>query len=84
MLRRSAIFLAFLMTGCSTAPLADFLDWVHPGKLEKGQFHGGVESAPVIDAPITPPPPVVPVAPAPGGPPPSLTPWPPPSPPGAY
>jgi hypothetical protein len=81
MLRRAAVLLAFLTTGCSTAPLADFLDWVHPGKLEKGQYHGGVDPAPPIPAPLAPPPVVVPVPAAPPAPP---TGWPPPPPAGGY
>jgi hypothetical protein len=32
-MRRIAVLLVFVSAGCSTAPLADFLDWVHPAKI---------------------------------------------------
>ena len=59
-MKRAAILLLFL-TGCSTAPLADFLDCVRPGRLgpERTPPYGGV-SAP---CPVGPPAPVIGVAP---------------------
>ncbi len=42
-MRRSALFL-LLMTGCSTAPVADVMDYFSPGRLDKPQVtpYGGV------------------------------------------
>jgi hypothetical protein len=51
MRRGLTILLALMLSGCSTAPVADFLDWVHPGKLPAGQYHGGVEATPTIALP---------------------------------
>jgi|GEM_PF-1349750 len=67
--------LTLLLSGCSTAPLADVLDHLKPGRLEPGQTapYGGVCNphpggpAPTVAGPI--PPPVFPTAPAPTAPP---------------
>jgi hypothetical protein len=55
---RKLLFLLLLLSGCSTAPLADTLDWCKPGKIEGVvPTYGGVCSP-------GPPAPVVPAAPA--------------------
>ncbi len=42
-----------LLTGCSSAPVADLMDWLRPGKLEPAPgYHGGVGT----QEQITPPP----------------------------
>lgn len=41
-MHRTAVFLLTFITGCSTAPVADFMDWVKPGKLPAGAASGGV------------------------------------------
>jgi hypothetical protein len=42
-MKRLTLFL-LLITGCSTAPVADLLDYLSPGKLEQGKVapYGGV------------------------------------------
>ncbi|HEY8506656.1 MAG TPA: hypothetical protein VIL46_18885, partial [Gemmataceae bacterium] len=56
---RTAIALVGLVTGgCSTAPVADFLDFACPGRLSPAAgrpFHGGV-IVPGLPAPEAPPP----------------------------
>lgn len=57
-----------MVTGCSTAPLADLLDRTHPGQLEPGGVHGPfrggvappVEPVPFAPAPLELGPPVAP------------------------
>jgi hypothetical protein len=46
--------LLLLLTGCSTAPLADFLDFVRPGRLgpERVAPYGGVNAPRQVGAPI--------------------------------
>jgi hypothetical protein len=80
--RQSRWWLAMMMltpVGCTTSPVADFLDWARPGRLEResGPVHGGVEPAvpPSLvppSAPAAPPLPPLPDAPPhePAGPPP--------------
>ena len=54
--------LLLLLVGCSTAPVADLLDYFSPGKLEQGKVapYGGVcgpqqvGSGPVVAAPAQP------------------------------
>jgi hypothetical protein len=45
-----------LLTGCSSAPVADLMDWLRPGQLEPAPaYHGGVGSQQQIAAPLPPP-----------------------------
>ena len=72
---RKLMFLLLVSSGCSTAPLADTLDYCKPGKIEPGLAPyggvcnprpGGLGAAPV--APAAPAPgPVLPPPPPPGG-----------------
>jgi hypothetical protein len=64
-MRRAAVLFFLLLTGCSTAPLAGFLDAVRPGKIDPGKpFYGGVGADPVTGAPpVTVVPPAAPVPP---------------------
>ncbi|MBV9122042.1 MAG: hypothetical protein JO112_01620 [Planctomycetes bacterium] len=74
-MRLVAVLLLFV-TGCSTAPVADLLDFFAPGRLKPGDVapYGGV-CAPVqvgppgsvLPAPVAPGP-VLPAAPVPSGP----------------
>lgn len=66
LLARLALLALLAAAGCSTAPLADFLDVVRPGRLgpERVPPYGGV-NAPVPAGPLVVPPP---------GPPPALPP----------
>jgi hypothetical protein len=74
-MKRTALAAALLaLAGCSTAPLADFLDFVAPGRLppEKGQLYGGVcqpqggtPGAPGVPLDLPPPVPIGPGLPAP-------------------
>jgi hypothetical protein len=43
-MKRVALLLVVLACGCSTAPLADMLDFFKPGRMnpEPGPFYGGV------------------------------------------
>ncbi len=74
MARHLLILCILPLCGCSTAPLADLMDWVSPGKLEKGPHHGGVASAPAFNAPALPVPAGSPAGGVPGGPPPGAVP----------
>jgi hypothetical protein len=72
---RRAVMLFLFLSGCSTAPIADLLDFIKPGRItpEKTAPYGGVcgprplAGPPVAPAPI-PPPPVFPPAPTTGAP----------------
>jgi hypothetical protein len=47
-----------LLTGCSSAPVADLMDWLRPGRLEPAAgYHGGVGAQQEIAAPLLPEPP---------------------------
>ncbi|MCS6851130.1 MAG: hypothetical protein NZ700_08190 [Gemmataceae bacterium] len=61
---RWAILLVALLGGCSTAPVANFLDFVRPGRLRPGPGlpYGGV-GIPHPPSTMTPQPIVVPSAP---------------------
>jgi hypothetical protein len=79
-MRRSAVLL-LLMAGCSTAPVADVMDYFSPGRLDKPQVapYGGVcqtpgQGPPLNAIPIAGPPPAFPGAGAPTGPPPAAGP----------
>lgn len=52
-MRRSALLL-LLMVGCSTAPVADVMDYFSPGRLDKAQVtpYGGVCLQPNPGAPL--------------------------------
>jgi hypothetical protein len=44
-----------LLTGCSSAPVADLMDWLRPGRLEPAPgYHGGVGAQQEIAAPLAP------------------------------
>ena len=46
-----------LLTGCSSAPVADLMDWARPGRLEPSPgYHGGVGAQQQIAAPLPPAP----------------------------
>jgi hypothetical protein len=80
-MKRIAALLLLLTTGCSTAPLADLLDCLSPGKLPAGggRYRGGVGNlylpppTPNVTAPPGPPA-EPPAASLPGLPPPSTPP----------
>src|SRR5438445_12250205 len=69
-MRRFATLLVLVLAGCSTAPLADVLDRVRPGRIEaNGQaMYGGVNPPPPLYG-LAPPPPSTPAraVPASGG-----------------
>jgi len=55
-----------LLTGCGSAPVADLMDWLSPGRLPPAPgYHGGVGAQQQIAPPPEAPPPE---APPPGGP----------------
>jgi hypothetical protein len=62
-------FVLLLLTGCSTAPVADLLDYFTPGKLEQGKVapYGGVCGPQQVGVPG--PAAAIPSAPIIGGPP---------------
>lgn len=65
-MRRLGVLILMLLTGCSTAPVADLLDLVKPGRLPPGPYRGGVYNQPIVPpAAPAPFPPAVPVVPAP-------------------
>jgi hypothetical protein len=73
-MRRAAPLLSLLLAGCSTAPIADLMDWVSPGRLRPGQVqpYGGVcipQGGPVVAPAVPTAVPVAPTAPVPGAPP---------------
>jgi hypothetical protein len=59
-MKRIVILLLLLTAGCSTAPIADLLDAVRPGRLGPGPYRGGVchQHGPPAP-PVAAPPPVV-------------------------
>jgi hypothetical protein len=65
-MRRLMALLLLLAAGCSTAPLADVLDFVKPGRLVSNptRIYGGV-SAPNVSQPVEWPAPALPAPPAP-------------------
>jgi hypothetical protein len=67
-MRRSLLLLAVMAAGCSTAPVADMLDFFKPGKLgpEQTPPYGGVCAPTALPAPVgapAAPAPALPVAP---------------------
>jgi hypothetical protein len=83
-MKRGPVFVLLLLTGCSTAPIADLMDFFTPGHLEpeKTAPYGGVCLPQGINAPpaattAPPPPPVPPTAVAPPPPGPGPVEWPP-------
>jgi hypothetical protein len=72
-MKRAAAFLLIMLAGCSTAPVADLMDWLKPGRLPSGPYHGGVcgpNGSPALaptpeSPPVVSPPPFPPTAPAP-------------------
>ncbi len=71
-MKRIAILMLLLLTGCSTNPVAGFLDWVAPGRPPKGdQYYGGVGNPNPDPAPhpvVVPGGPGIPPPPPPGSP----------------
>ena len=68
-MKRIAALCLLLSAGCSTAPVADLMDWVSPGRLPAAPgYHGGVGGQTVVAPPPVgleapqPPPPVPPPA----------------------
>jgi hypothetical protein len=65
-MKRIAAAFLLLSAGCSTAPVADLMDWLSPGRLPPAPgYHGGVGAqqqiaAPLPEAPPPAPPPVAP------------------------
>jgi hypothetical protein len=46
-MKRMLALLLLCLTGCSTAPVADLLDWKNPGCIRgSGPFYGGVAAPP--------------------------------------
>jgi len=75
-MRKIPALLALLLTGCSTAPVADLMDLLYPGRLAPGTSapYGGVclpQGGPVAPAPVPAVPgvpgPAVPLPPPPPG-----------------
>jgi hypothetical protein len=69
-MRRAAPLLLLLLAGCSTAPLADLLDFFSPGKLRGDNTppRGGVcipQGGPIVAPAVPAPAPVVPAVPVP-------------------
>jgi hypothetical protein len=44
-MKRLAILLV-LLSGCSSAPLADVMDYYYPAQMEPGPYYGGVAGSP--------------------------------------
>jgi hypothetical protein len=69
-MRTSWILFTLLLAGCSTHPIADFLDVTQPGRMYPNEVspYGGVcgPQGSVLAPGLTCPPPVVPVPAAPG------------------
>jgi hypothetical protein len=73
-MKRITALSLLLLTGCSTAPIADLLDFVRPGRITPGPApyggvcipQGGPVGAPVVAAPVLPGP-GIPPPPAPPG-----------------
>jgi len=58
-MKRAVVFLTFLAPGCSTAPVADLLDALKPGRMDPGApAYGGVgaqgtgPAVPGVEAPV--------------------------------
>jgi hypothetical protein len=74
-MKRTWVLLALFAAGCSTAPIADFLDFIAPGRVPEGagQIQGGVcapqGALPGASVPLVPPPGgiIAPPQPVPGG-----------------
>ena len=65
-MKRIAAVCLLLSAGCSTAPVADLMDCLAPGRLPPAPgYHGGVGAQQQIAPPLPEPPPPVP---PPGGP----------------
>lgn len=72
-MKRLIPLLLLVSIGCSTAPVADVLDVVRPGRIGPGPYHGGVGAqhrdmggaAPALVAPAEPIPPAGMPSPAP-------------------
>ena len=56
-MRRAAAMVFVFLSGCSTAPLADELDWCKPGRIrqEGGATYGGVSGPPPVPGAVAPP-----------------------------
>ena len=68
-MKRTALLVLVLLCGCSTAPLADLLDFVKPVRIGPGPYRGGVgaqHNGPAAPPLAEPAPPALP--PPPGGP----------------
>ena len=60
-MKRIAAVCLLLSAGCSTAPVADLMDWVSPGRLPPAPgYHGGVGAQAQVAPPSPEPPPVPP------------------------
>ncbi|HKI35781.1 MAG TPA: hypothetical protein VKA46_28255 [Gemmataceae bacterium] len=58
-MKRIAPACLLLLAGCTSAPVADLMDWLSPGRLDPAPgYHGGVG----LQQPTPPPPPVPPPA----------------------
>jgi hypothetical protein len=73
---RRAVWLVLLLSGCSTAPVADFLDYIHPECPGPGNHPLGAPCPPGVAMPRPPglpgpPAPVIVSPPVPGSPPPT-------------
>jgi hypothetical protein len=52
-MKRIAALCLLLSAGCSTAPVADLMDWVAPGRLPPTTgFHGGVSAQTQVAPPV--------------------------------
>ena len=55
-MKRTAALVLLLATGCSTAPIADVLDFIKPSRLESNApYYGGVGAPPPSGAVVVPP-----------------------------
>jgi hypothetical protein len=63
-MKRTAAFLLLLLAGCTTAPVADFLDFVHPSRVFP-QAPGSLPAPIVVPGPPRPPGPPSPFPPQP-------------------
>lgn len=54
-MKRWAALVLLLATGCSTAPVADVLDFIKPSRVESnGPYYGGVGAPPPNGAVVVP------------------------------